>query len=80
MSASLCSSNTNPVSLYVSSPSSLHSSIANVDLVAKVAFVKKALKEKGIDELLEEARESNRENDLEHMKKGCRFPRFFGLD
>ncbi len=45
-----------------------------------MAFVKKALKEKGIDELLEEARESNRENDLEHMKKGCEFSRFLYLD
>lgn len=38
----------------------------------------KALKEKGIDEILEEARESNRENDLEHLKRGCEllFPLF----
>lgn len=34
---------------------------------------KKALKEKGIDEILEEARESNRENDLEHLKRACEF-------
>ncbi|CAO1602700.1 MAG: hypothetical protein LQ349_004673 [Xanthoria aureola] len=36
------------------------------------ACLTKALKEKGIDEILEEARESNRENDLEHLKRGCR--------
>lgn len=29
------------------------------------------MKEKGIDQLLEDARESNRENDLEHLKRGC---------
>ena len=32
---------------------------------------KKALKEKGIDDILDEARESNRENDREHMKRTC---------
>ncbi len=41
----------------------------------------KALKEKGIDEILEEARESNRENDLEHLKRGCEllFPPLSGF-
>jgi TRIAP1/MDM35 family protein len=28
----------------------------------------RALKERGIDSMLDEARESNRENDAEHMK------------
>lgn len=32
---------------------------------------KTALKEKGIDQLLEDARESNRESDLEHLKRRC---------
>lgn len=32
----------------------------------------KALKEKGIDEMLDEARESNRENDAQHMKRACK--------
>ncbi|KAI4202547.1 MAG: hypothetical protein LQ350_002490 [Teloschistes chrysophthalmus] len=31
----------------------------------------KALKEQGIDQLLDDARESNRENDLEHLKRTC---------
>lgn len=29
-----------------------------------------ALKDRGIDTMLEEARESNRENDAEHMRRG----------
>lgn len=33
--------------------------------------MKRALKEKGIDQLLDDARESNRENDLEHLKRAC---------
>jgi len=32
----------------------------------------KALKERGIDKMLEEAREDNRENDAEYMKPGAR--------
>jgi hypothetical protein len=32
----------------------------------------KALKDRGIDTMLEEARETNRENDAEHMKGGCK--------
>lgn len=34
--------------------------------------LQKALKERGIDTMLEDARESNRENDAEHMKRRCR--------
>lgn len=34
----------------------------------------KALKEKGIDEMLDEARDSNRENDAQHMKRACKSP------
>jgi len=34
--------------------------------------VQKALKERGIDTMLEEARESNRENDADNMKAGCK--------
>ena len=46
--------------------------------IAKI--YKKALKEKGIDKLLDDARESNRENDLENLRRGCKlclywFPR-----
>jgi hypothetical protein len=32
----------------------------------------KALKERGIDSMLDEARDSNRENDAEHMKRTCK--------
>ena len=34
----------------------------------------KALKERGIDSMLDDARESNRENDAEHMKRSCKMP------
>ena len=30
--------------------------------------------------MLEEARESNRENDTEHMRRKCTFPRMFRDD
>lgn len=32
----------------------------------------KALKERGIDRMIDEAREDNRENDVEHMKQSCK--------
>lgn len=33
-------------------------------------FLQRALKERGIDKMLDEARADNRENDLENMKPG----------
>ncbi|KAB2575352.1 Mitochondrial distribution and morphology protein 35 [Lasiodiplodia theobromae] len=35
--------------------------------------ISKALQERGIDKMLDEARESNRDNDAEHMKGGCEY-------
>lgn len=35
-------------------------------------LLQKALKERGIDTMLEEAREANRENDAENMRAGCK--------
>lgn len=42
------------------------------------AYEQKALKERGIDQMLEEARADNRENDLENMKPSCEWSRFPG--
>lgn len=36
------------------------------------------MKEQGIDQLLDDARESNRENDLEHLKRTCESVPFHG--
>lgn len=53
-------------------PLSLHSRSGFAEVWdGGISCEQKALKEKGIDEILEEARESNRENDLEHLKRGC---------
>lgn len=35
-------------------------------------FTQKALKERGIDSMLDEARENNRESDAELMRKSCK--------
>ena len=39
--------------------------------------MQKALKEKGIDSMLEDARNDMKDTDTEHMKRGCKFPSLY---
>lgn len=68
MIANRCSNSTNPVSRLILIPKSLQICLHIERLIGEG---QKALKEQGIDQLLDEARESNRENDLEHLKRTC---------
>lgn len=36
----------------------------------------KALKSRGIEKMLDDAREDSRETDQDYLKKGCRYPEF----
>ena len=46
-------------------------SVLRSRLCSSVDPVQTALKERGIDTMLEEARESNKENDAENMRRSC---------
>lgn len=43
--------------------------LLKIELLTRISL-QRALKERGIDKMLDEARADNRENDLENMKPG----------